>query len=980
MASTMAYELSTSTYECMVCWDVVRPAHHTWSCDKCWAVFHINCIEKWAVKSLNDTSTNTMITSWRCPGCQHKRTAIPHGYFCFCGKQQNPNPSHYQTPHTCEQLCKKSRRCPHPCTLPCHPGPCPPCSSMGPVNKCFCGRDRKQTKCIDTDYETNSYPCEKICDQLLGCGKHRCEKKCHPGLCDPCLIEDEHQSCYCGQSERITRCGDGLPSSSIDGRIGHYECEKFCTSTFDCGIHKCGKKCHPCTEVSTCPYDPSIVKTCPCGSTAIEGLLDGQGRTTCTDPIPLCGGICHKLLPCGHTCQQKCHRGECGPCGEYVKVPCQCQSTESEGICSTIRDTPITCTRVCKALRHCGRHTCGGICCPANKSKGKKRTPGTEKYHNCPLECDKLLSCGKHRCKQACHKGPCRPCLEAVFEEMVCNCGRTRLQPPIRCGTSFPPCPHPCVRSSPCGHIRLLQHNCHPDDEPCPPCPILISRQCVCGKTTLKNIPCHRENAHCGLICDKELPCGQHKCRRTCHDGDCLTEGQSCSQNCTLTRISCGHPCLTTCHGSSPCPETDPCPARIRATCDCGQNTMTIPCNSSATTSGSNQKLDCNDFCAKIERNRRLASALDIQREDVTHISDDLQTMLKSEGVTLQQLSTDDLGYYDDSLRSFYMENASWCKQMEKQLIDFTNHPDQQSLHFKPMRPAFRRFLHRYSIHFNISTEAMDPEPYRSVCLRKNLGQPRIPPILLSKAIHDPKLMAPPSHEIISSLQDINASSSNHPNNNNNEIKPQKRISRPPVNAIQFSGLTFGTLEDDLNLIIKPILSPITFSYKWSDDGHDVVMIPHLDHVQEMEEKENSIWQWKKGLQNAFLFNDMVASIECCWMNRNGDITWSELVGRKPSTPIKSNNTNNINKNRFNLLEMETEQETNDSSHLHSDNHQVEDSIKKEQENTTTTSSSSSNEEVKNENVSKINNNSDNTDDDSWIEVDDEDNSIDKSS
>jgi hypothetical protein len=64
-----------------------------------------------------DTSTNMMITSWRCPGCQHKRTAIPQGYFCFCGKQQNPNPKHYQTPHTCEELCKRSRKCPHPCVL-----------------------------------------------------------------------------------------------------------------------------------------------------------------------------------------------------------------------------------------------------------------------------------------------------------------------------------------------------------------------------------------------------------------------------------------------------------------------------------------------------------------------------------------------------------------------------------------------------------------------------------------------------------------------------------------------------------------------------------------------------------------------------------------------------------------------------------------------------------------------------------------------
>jgi transcriptional repressor NF-X1 len=52
MATTMAQELSASTYECMVCWDVIRRAHHTWTCDTCWAVFHVNCIEKWAKKSL----------------------------------------------------------------------------------------------------------------------------------------------------------------------------------------------------------------------------------------------------------------------------------------------------------------------------------------------------------------------------------------------------------------------------------------------------------------------------------------------------------------------------------------------------------------------------------------------------------------------------------------------------------------------------------------------------------------------------------------------------------------------------------------------------------------------------------------------------------------------------------------------------------------------------------------------------------------
>lgn len=52
MATLLAHELKTSTYECMICMDVVRPAHHTWTCDCCWAVFHLNCVQTWASKSL----------------------------------------------------------------------------------------------------------------------------------------------------------------------------------------------------------------------------------------------------------------------------------------------------------------------------------------------------------------------------------------------------------------------------------------------------------------------------------------------------------------------------------------------------------------------------------------------------------------------------------------------------------------------------------------------------------------------------------------------------------------------------------------------------------------------------------------------------------------------------------------------------------------------------------------------------------------
>lgn len=52
MSTVVAHELKNSTYECMICMDVVRPAHHVWTCDCCWAVFHLNCVQTWATKSL----------------------------------------------------------------------------------------------------------------------------------------------------------------------------------------------------------------------------------------------------------------------------------------------------------------------------------------------------------------------------------------------------------------------------------------------------------------------------------------------------------------------------------------------------------------------------------------------------------------------------------------------------------------------------------------------------------------------------------------------------------------------------------------------------------------------------------------------------------------------------------------------------------------------------------------------------------------
>ncbi|KAI9484553.1 hypothetical protein BDB00DRAFT_129523 [Zychaea mexicana] len=859
LASSLAQDLRTASYECMVCWDVVRQGHQTWSCDCCWAVFHLSCVKQWASKSLQETETNKPVTAWRCPGCQHTRKAIPKDYICFCGKQRNPDQSRYLTPHSCDQLCKKSRNCPHECTLPCHPGPCPPCTAMGPTMFCFCGEHSRQTRCVDTDYTALGYSCDEVCGELLGCEKHLCEDKCHLGLCKPCSFQ-EKQMCYCGKHDRTAACGSERGILSGD-HVGYYECDDICNRPFKCGQHRCQKKCHvQDSKLVTCPYDPTIVTTCPCGTTSITKLLDGANRTSCTDPIPTCTAICAKQLPCGHTCNQTCHLGECPPCEELVQVHCRCKSSTFQATCARVCEVaggePPLCDKICRSVRNCGRHQCKIQCCPANKQKGAKksvRQSGTA--HDCPEICGRKLSCGIHECKEPCHKGRCQPCLEAAFDEVTCHCGRTRLEPPVRCGTKLPPCPHPCIREAPCGHVRLVQHPCHLDSEPCPPCVMLVARKCVCGKTDLKNVPCYRGSPRCGRVCEKPLACGRHRCTKTCHAGPCLAEGEACVQICNGKRAKCDHPCAKKCHGLTPCPENDPCQTMVQAACKCGQHALQVACNATSETMGSKRELSCNDFCAKVERNRRLASALEIER-DVTPAS---SSSPSSSGIPLDEAvpSTDELGYYDDSLCEFYLENLRWCKQMETMLIDFVKDQAKHVLHCKPMKSGFRKFIHRYSVHFNVSTESVDPEPYRSVVVRKSLGQPRIPSPLLSVAAHHPSMNRPPPPNTTAGAKSSSSS-------------------KQPVNALCLSDLAFGLIKSELDMELAEAFGDgLKFTSEWLTDADAVLVVPTVDDYP-IEEREGIVWELKKLAKDSLTASGNAARIDCCWVDKEGKITWTE--------------------------------------------------------------------------------------------------------
>lgn len=485
LTETLIAEIEDGEYVCLICTADLGARDEIWNCEECHRVYHLDCATMWAEKSTKANSElKKPANGWACPSCMAITKKIPTEYKCWCRKVQAPK-YFGLTPHSCGQTCGQTLACGHRCTSICHPGPHPECCAMGPKVTCFCGSKDVQAPCVVTPYD--GWSCGNVCNELLPCGEHRCQRKCHGGLCYDC-DSIEQAVCYCGDTTKDLVCSQKkkrkscrLRNGSLETWTGFFSCEKMSTRYFNCNNHKYSFKCGPrsLTDFS-CPFTPKDSDTCPCGSSIVLDLL-GHPRLDCSEPIPLCDNVCSKTLPCGHKCPFTCHFGDCPGCPQISEAMCRCGYQKFTVPCSLKADgiSPF-CHRRCGAKMHCRRHRCTQICCPHEKSAralekssklGRSLTPRpVDQYpseHVCQKECGNLKNCKNHRCTEPCHAGPCPPCMESSDEDIACACGRTVHQAPVRCGTQLPRCPHSCIKSRSCGH-PMADHPCHDDSEECP--------------------------------------------------------------------------------------------------------------------------------------------------------------------------------------------------------------------------------------------------------------------------------------------------------------------------------------------------------------------------------------------------------------------------------------------------------------------------------------------------------------------------------
>ncbi|TQD83366.1 hypothetical protein C1H46_031076 [Malus baccata] len=238
---------------------------------------------------------------------------------------------------------------------------------------------------------------------------------------------------------------------------------------------------------------------------------------------------------------------------------------------------PHSCGEVCnRPLKHgCGHH-CLLLChpgpCPSCPKLVESRCfCGSVKdvrrcgfkYFSCNNACKKVLACGIHRCSEICHQGPCSPCpVRGVYR---CQC-RKKEEEKECCERLDFRCEEPCEKVLGCGQHKCTK-GCHLGE--CGPCPSQGKRTCPCGKRMHEGLSCKASVPLCGSTCDKMLSCGYHRCPERCHRGECI---ETC-RTVVIKYCRCG-----SLKKEVPCHQDLACERKCQRLRDCGRHACKRRC------------------------------------------------------------------------------------------------------------------------------------------------------------------------------------------------------------------------------------------------------------------------------------------------------------------------------------------------------------------------------------------------------------------
>jgi transcriptional repressor NF-X1 len=199
-----------------------------------------------------------------------------------------------------------------------------------------------------------------------------------------------------------------------------------------------------------------------------------------------------------------------------------------------------------------------------------------------------------------------------------------------------------------------------------------------------------------------------------------------------------------------------------------------MKCSASKNSEGNLKKtLKCDEECARLERNRKLALALNVD--------------------PAQQ--TDHVPYSADTL-NMYQQNSSWAAAQEKELRLFAANPDEKRLRSKPMARKQRAFIHSLAEDFGFDSESMDPEPHRHVAIFKTPRFVMAPMKTLAECVRIRQVqraVAPPA----------TTTATSRPKASN--------VSADPYNAFLITNPRFALTVEEIKAVLKSVLPKTAF-------------------------------------------------------------------------------------------------------------------------------------------------------------------------
>ncbi len=309
-----------------------------------------------------------------------------------------------------------------------------------------CGRHRCSSSCCIMTGNSDLHDCALPCGRQLRCGLHTCQQLCHRGACKSCSVMHwEELSCTCGRTvlPPPQPCGTPLP-----------ECFQRCIIVQSCG-HAATHPCHPRNQACQ-PCQTLVDKPCGCGRRLIRNV-------PCSSTVVSCAQVCARPLPCGvHLCPRRCHYGPClaTSAASRVGLPKIASRSDSE--------TQLLLRAACEdALQSVWDRTTQAAIDPS-RGWGAAFDPSMDNS----LPSEHLSS------------SPCSLLPESQFCDYACGSV-------IPCGHA---CKHPCHGSSSCFSL-ILSGN---------PCGITLQNSCLCG--SLKE----------SVVCDGKAPMAPLPCSSSC--------------------------------------------------------------------------------------------------------------------------------------------------------------------------------------------------------------------------------------------------------------------------------------------------------------------------------------------------------------------------------------------------------------------------------------------------------------------------------